>query len=386
VDEISANASETNQVDTLVENLLRTPDMSFDIISKIRSANIEDFRQAAPKLLSTRSSNVSLWRLLSLHFMRDECFAECQEAAERHLALIPGSDEAMPRIARAALLSANEAKTQDSIRLLSAESSNFGGISYAAQCAARFINNQELEAIGAKARIEFLIATLADVTRFDSNLDSEESKVVFGSTRENLVKLLTVLGQIIRAKDIAIVGNSGNLLSQGKGEEIDSADLVIRFNFPAVKGFEQHVGARTDLVVFTEAYLDEGNWSSMLKKAEPFGGVPKLAINASPRSEVFKAQAHGHIPDGLIITPNEIRSAIRDSTYVFATTGLCTICLLAFVTNARLKLYGFDFYRNTAAMNYFEVQKEPFLGHELAYEAWYVTEFLPLLLPGRICI
>eukprot|EP00899_Mesostigma_viride_P002010 jgi/Mesvir1/1180/Mv17676-RA.1 len=54
--------------------------------------------------------------------------------------------------------------------------------------------------------------------------------------------LLAMMG-----KSCALVGSSDALLSCGKGREIDAHDIVIRLNDAPTKGFEDHVGRRTDL-------------------------------------------------------------------------------------------------------------------------------------------
>ena len=51
---------------------------------------------------------------------------------------------------------------------------------------------------------------------------------------------------------VAVVGNSPDLLGQGKGEEIDSHDLVVRFNkISAETAQEEHTGKRTDIWVMS---------------------------------------------------------------------------------------------------------------------------------------
>lgn len=42
----------------------------------------------------------------------------------------------------------------------------------------------------------------------------------------------------------AIVGNSGSLLRQERGHEIDAHEMVYRFNQAPLKGYEKHVGSR----------------------------------------------------------------------------------------------------------------------------------------------
>ena len=48
---------------------------------------------------------------------------------------------------------------------------------------------------------------------------------------------------------VACVGSSGNLLGRGHGAAIDAASLVVRVNAPVLAGFEDDVGARTDVRV-----------------------------------------------------------------------------------------------------------------------------------------
>ena len=46
---------------------------------------------------------------------------------------------------------------------------------------------------------------------------------------------------------LAIVGSSGNLLSNSYGKLIDSHNIVMRFNAARVVGFETYVGSKTNI-------------------------------------------------------------------------------------------------------------------------------------------
>lgn len=54
---------------------------------------------------------------------------------------------------------------------------------------------------------------------------------------------------LVKDKSIAIVGNSGCEIGLGRGNEIDSHDIVIRFNNYCIDGYEQDYGTKTDIWV-----------------------------------------------------------------------------------------------------------------------------------------
>lgn len=50
------------------------------------------------------------------------------------------------------------------------------------------------------------------------------------------------------ARSFALVGNAGTILAYDNGAEIDSHDVVIRFNCAFTDGIEAKIGARTDVI------------------------------------------------------------------------------------------------------------------------------------------
>jgi len=69
--------------------------------------------------------------------------------------------------------------------------------------------------------------------------DDEKLLRMFGDSDFSLCKY--------KCKSIAVIGNSSKLLDKDYGEEIDAHDYVIRFNYARTKGYEIHVGSRTDI-------------------------------------------------------------------------------------------------------------------------------------------
>jgi hypothetical protein len=72
------------------------------------------------------------------------------------------------------------------------------------------------------------------------------------------VHLLTpfdLASRFATSRSLVIVGNAPSLRGSGQGAWIDGFDVVVRFNGCALRGFEQDVGSRTDILV-TNPYPD----------------------------------------------------------------------------------------------------------------------------------
>ena len=64
----------------------------------------------------------------------------------------------------------------------------------------------------------------------------------------NEKKFFGINEELYISDDVAIIGSSSSLLSQNYAEEINSTDVVIRFNGALIKGYENKVGKKTDLI------------------------------------------------------------------------------------------------------------------------------------------
>ncbi len=58
-----------------------------------------------------------------------------------------------------------------------------------------------------------------------------------------------IFEKLVQGKSVAIVGNGPSEANRGRGAEIDSHDIVIRFNNYATAGFERDYGSKTDIWV-----------------------------------------------------------------------------------------------------------------------------------------
>ncbi len=56
-----------------------------------------------------------------------------------------------------------------------------------------------------------------------------------------------IFENLIKGKSVAVVGNGPQEIGKGRGKEIDSHDIVIRFNNFNLEGFEEDYGIKTDI-------------------------------------------------------------------------------------------------------------------------------------------
>jgi hypothetical protein len=61
-------------------------------------------------------------------------------------------------------------------------------------------------------------------------------------------KLFGINENLILTDDVAVIGSAPTLMDLSEGESIDKFGTVIRFNGAKVKGYENKVGAKTDLI------------------------------------------------------------------------------------------------------------------------------------------
>ena len=62
-------------------------------------------------------------------------------------------------------------------------------------------------------------------------------------------KLLFVKPDLFLPNDITIVGSSKNILEKKNGKKIQKSKFIVRFNYAKIKGFEQHTGSKTNMMV-----------------------------------------------------------------------------------------------------------------------------------------
>ena len=166
---------------------------------------------------------------------------------------------------------------------------------------------------------------------------------------------MLTLKELTENKTVALVGPSISLLDHSYGDEIDSADIVIRTNkaLPLDPTLSTHIGTRCDVLYnCIEGHpRTSGNINPVLWKEH---GV-KLVVSSIPLN-----QRHPHIIhkiqnvlplDG--ISPlfyNNLVNTIKCGL----NTGFLGIAHVLSLNIKKLNLYGFTFYRDMAYPQYYK--------------------------------
>lgn len=180
---------------------------------------------------------------------------------------------------------------------------------------------------------------------------------------------------------IAVIGNSGILLDNEFGKEIDSHDLIIRCNLARVKGFEKHVGSKTSI----RCIAGKSFWYNLKGKMEAFddGFIPNLnetlIIKATPLNNAIQGVVKNFYSKNTIhfFTEefiNYCNSLCKSSD---VTVGFCAV-VLACALSTNVSIYGFNFFRENDwnKKHYFEKMTPYQQGHNFEYEAEYFNELL----------
>ena len=201
---------------------------------------------------------------------------------------------------------------------------------------------------------------------------------------DELVKRMKELNHITqevqREQSVAVVGNSGKLLTEEQGEFIDSHDIVFRCNLAKIEGYEKSVGTKTDFrfIAGKSFWRDltgqfssyEDNFLTNLKdqhfiiKAEPlYAAIQGIIKNYNTESNIL------YIRQGFI---DEAQNVIGINDISLGLTAI----LMALQWSDKVSIFGFTFFQEGwDEQHYFENITPYSRGHEPIKEKDYV-EFL----------
>jgi hypothetical protein len=151
---------------------------------------------------------------------------------------------------------------------------------------------------------------------------------------------LNKLKDLLKDKSVAIVGNSEKILSQSFGDEIDSHDIVIRFN----KGIPRNKiaqGTKTTLLFLACTLTKEE-----LKEYSPLYTIRRSKLSENKCD--FQLSSTERLQ--FIQEANKVRRGMKKATSQ-ASTGFIAIQFVLSTQYKKLDLYGFDFFKSPTYYN-----------------------------------
>ena len=151
--------------------------------------------------------------------------------------------------------------------------------------------------------------------------------------------------------NIIIVGNGPSLLDTQSGEVIDSYDIVVRFNAFVTKGYEEHVGTKTDYWFNTINFQDKYGEARIQNKYK------KIYLHSwqwDPEKDLLYKTFVAHYqeinnPTELIKTTRttieELQEFTQDKDYFSYSTGAMAIWMLS-KEFEMITITGFDWWNS----------------------------------------
>ena len=179
---------------------------------------------------------------------------------------------------------------------------------------------------------------------------------------------------------VCLVGNSGLMLTKKWGKEIDSNNVIIRFNHAPTEGYKEYVGNKTTL---------------RLVNGHCFGGLtnpqrnptanPNFLPNLPPQDIICKTWNTEEFMKGVFnnankhnlffINPQFVNEVSKYTPGQEPTAGFIMLMLMLSCFN-KINMYGFTFWEDDYDYHYFE--KVPLaandLGHNFNSEKEIVTQ------------
>jgi len=194
--------------------------------------------------------------------------------------------------------------------------------------------------------------------------------------------------KLLEGKSVAVVGNGPQQINKDTGKEIDSHDIVIRFNNYRIDGYEKDYGNRTDIWVRNCNIYETKNrqnpeqfkmivWRFIKSHWE---NHRELWLVAAAQSLVGKV-VYGTIPEDVII---DVSEWLNPNGNTNPTLGAIVIKFLVDYTKAKyVNVYGFSFLDaeddEKTGTHYYDDYID-FANHNSALEAKLLKE---MLIEGR---
>lgn len=199
----------------------------------------------------------------------------------------------------------------------------------------------------------------------------KRNKIINEINRTKLLEygnLLLENEDILSDGDVAVVGNSGNMLLDNYGSDINKKSCVIRFNDAQTKGYEDNVGTKTTIRIMNCHYLlainNENYYRNQKSRFPDFDRY--FVYNLSNEIIIFKTDPSWKLHNNLDII-NKIESKnnkvyfISEDFYNLskkynrekeASNGMIGL-MLAYNISSKVHTYGFSFYNDNHKRHYY---------------------------------
>lgn len=155
-------------------------------------------------------------------------------------------------------------------------------------------------------------------------------------------------------RSCAIVGNSGTLLDDEFGSEIQKKDCVVRFNAAPIEDFEKHVGSKTTFRVLNGPIMIGGSVSYVTTPTNWIADQSGERMILLPHRLKDKKRHYNKARElagdqNTLITCSEpfknwMISTARKLRISKPSTGFKTILMFLSLLNCKIDLYGFGFH------------------------------------------
>jgi len=190
-----------------------------------------------------------------------------------------------------------------------------------------------------------LSAYLCNDTKFDVRDELiKMSAVVFTRFNKNIRR--NVIFNKLKNRTVAVVGNGPSEIGKGLGKEIDSHDVVIRFNNYSIEGFEEDYGAKTNIWV-------RGSGASDVINREVISNYDLVILEGDYYNLPVIPKGHPQVLYDYLAqnTPityfdYKIHQTLKEYSGIdFPTSGLVTIWAIYLMRDKikKLDVYGFAF-------------------------------------------
>lgn len=178
---------------------------------------------------------------------------------------------------------------------------------------------------------------------------------------------------IFEGKTIAVVGNSGCELGKNKGKEIDSHNIVIRFNsYPEDKKWLNDYGSKTNIWIRNiSPDAKQKNDMDRFDYIIQHENIIHRTLDKKNLDLIYKT--YSCVKDKYFVVPDELRFELAKKSGIYRPTSGCTILWTLYKLLGSLKgvdVYGFSFLSKdyTDIKHYFDNICKIDINHDMKLE------------------